>query len=159
MVGDMDQSPRPSGVDAGAAGPSSRAAHEYLRQLAIAELHDVRGILTETGQELEAAHARYRALARELDATLRDRSEVHDELNDTRSQLHATQDELSGSVAELSKSRSDAKQAARESAATLEAQRDHITRLKMQIQRPWRLLAKWFLRRGPYSRASSNRGG
>lgn len=143
----MDEPPRPTEA---AAAPDPLAAHHHLRQVAIAELVEVRAILASTGHDLETSRARISALLVDLEATRAELSERGKELDDTLVTLQSTK-------AELAQCRTDATRAARESAATAQAQRDHIARLKTQIQSPWRLMAKWCLRRGPYTRAARSR--
>lgn len=155
MVGDMDRPSRPCSDEAVPGDPGS--ADAYLRRVAVAELHDVRGILTQTGLELEASRMQCRARSQELEVARRDLSNALSELEDTRSQLRDSQQAMSRSAQEFSAFRSQAQRQAQESAAVLEAQRNHIARLKTQIQAPWRLLAKWWLRRGPYAGNSTTR--
>lgn len=144
----MDDTPTPPDV---AVAPDPTAANQHLRQIAIAELGDVRAVLAATGHDLEASRSHCRALLAELEATHVGLEATHvelsqrqDELDDTRASLRSTQEALSRSTA-------DAQRAAQESATTFRAQRDHIIRLRTQIQSPWRLIIKWCLRRAPYS--------
>lgn len=143
----MDEPPRPTEA---AAAPDPLAAHHHLRQVAIAELVEVRAILASTGHDLETSRARISALLVDLEDVRAELSERDEELGDTLATLEST-------TAELSRCRADADRVAQENAATTQAQQDHIARLKTQIQSPWRLVAKWCLRRGPYSRAARSR--
>lgn len=151
----MEEPPRPPSVDESPdAVDAAATTNEYLRNLAIKELGEVRVALQETGSALETSRAERQSVTAEFASG---QAEWVARESALRADLTTTEEALASTRDLLSQSRADAERAARDSSATIQSLQEHIGRLKMQIQSPWRLIAKWFLRRGPFASASRDR--
>lgn len=125
----------------GCVDPTERNSQSsHLQSLALAELDMANRKLMEAGRTIDELRSDALALATRVDAARAEAESFRNEIGSLTQQSAALTERQGVLVSEISDQKS--------THAALEA---HIARLKLQLARPEKLLAKKVLRRGPYS--------